>query len=81
MTVREVLQWAGIGGREEMETNSAKEINRICSRENGRKALGKFQQHKGLGTDGFDGYLIKNATQEVQDIYHEVIKDILMEGD
>eukprot|EP00965_Chrysotila_dentata_P091755 3029556-Pleurochrysis_carterae.AAC.1 len=31
--------------------------------------------------DGFDCYLVKNATEEVQDIYHEVIKDILLEED
>eukprot|EP00965_Chrysotila_dentata_P225765 6194971-Pleurochrysis_carterae.AAC.1 len=71
-TVREVLEWVGIGGGKWTETNRTEEIDRICSKENGMKAMGKFQQHKGLGTDGFDGYLIKNATQEVQDIYHQV---------
>eukprot|EP00965_Chrysotila_dentata_P181383 5986871-Pleurochrysis_carterae.AAC.2 len=41
----------------------------------------RFQQHKGLGSDGFDGYLIRNAPQQLQDIYHEVIKDILVQED
>eukprot|EP00965_Chrysotila_dentata_P053670 1780488-Pleurochrysis_carterae.AAC.4 len=43
--------------------------------------MGRFQQHKGLGSDGFDGYLIRNATQDIQEIYHEVIKEILTEED
>eukprot|EP00965_Chrysotila_dentata_P198793 6179025-Pleurochrysis_carterae.AAC.1 len=81
-TVKEVLKWVGIERGEETEKNRTEEINRICSRENDKKALGKFQQHKaGLGTDGFDGYLIKNATEEVQDIFHKVMKDILLEED
>eukprot|EP00965_Chrysotila_dentata_P210301 6185814-Pleurochrysis_carterae.AAC.1 len=43
--------------------------------------MGKFQQHKGLGSDGFDRYIIKNAPHDVQELYHQVIKDILtMEG-
>eukprot|EP00965_Chrysotila_dentata_P129715 4288442-Pleurochrysis_carterae.AAC.1 len=64
-----------------MKKNRTEEIGRICPREKGDRALEKFRQHKGLGTDGFDGYLIRNATQEIQDIYHETIKGILTEED
>eukprot|EP00965_Chrysotila_dentata_P161299 5326548-Pleurochrysis_carterae.AAC.1 len=49
--------------------------------ENGRRAIEKFQQHKGLGSDGFDGFLIRNAPHEIQDLYHQVIKDILVTED
>eukprot|EP00965_Chrysotila_dentata_P113004 3733781-Pleurochrysis_carterae.AAC.1 len=44
-------------------------------------ALWKFQQHKGLGSDGFDGFLIRSAPQELKSTYHEVIKDILVQED
>eukprot|EP00965_Chrysotila_dentata_P079187 2611184-Pleurochrysis_carterae.AAC.1 len=65
-TVREMLQWLGIG---------------ICTNENGKVALRKFQQHKGLGSDEFDGYLIRNAPQQLQTTYHEVIRGILVQED
>eukprot|EP00965_Chrysotila_dentata_P245260 6206454-Pleurochrysis_carterae.AAC.2 len=64
-----------------MEKDREEEINRICTKEKGKTAFGRMQQHKGLETEGFDGYLIRNATQEMQDIFHEVIKDILLEKD
>eukprot|EP00965_Chrysotila_dentata_P097061 3208342-Pleurochrysis_carterae.AAC.2 len=80
-TVKEVLEWLGVGGNTEKRKNKTEEVDRICTREGGRIALGKFHSHKGLGIDGFDGYLIRNATQEIQDIYHEVIKDILIQED
>eukprot|EP00965_Chrysotila_dentata_P103947 3432277-Pleurochrysis_carterae.AAC.1 len=57
------------------------EIDRICTKEKGRSALRKFQQHKGLGSDGFDGFLIRNAPRYLQDTYHEVIRDILVQED
>eukprot|EP00965_Chrysotila_dentata_P159532 5270240-Pleurochrysis_carterae.AAC.1 len=57
------------------------EINRVCTSEKGKTALRRFQQNKGLGTDGFDGFLIRNAPQDLQSIYHEVIKDILIQED
>eukprot|EP00965_Chrysotila_dentata_P052459 1740456-Pleurochrysis_carterae.AAC.1 len=57
------------------------EIDRICTKEKGMSALRKFQQHKGLGSDGFDGFLIRNAPQHIQDTYHEVIRDILVQED
>eukprot|EP00965_Chrysotila_dentata_P076726 2533141-Pleurochrysis_carterae.AAC.1 len=44
-------------------------------------ALRRFQQHKGLGSDGFDKFLIRNAPQEWHDIYHETIKDVLVQED
>eukprot|EP00965_Chrysotila_dentata_P145697 4812908-Pleurochrysis_carterae.AAC.1 len=44
-------------------------------------ALRRFQQHKGLGTDGFDGFLVRNAPKEWQDIYHDAIMDILVQED
>eukprot|EP00965_Chrysotila_dentata_P183696 6065230-Pleurochrysis_carterae.AAC.1 len=44
-------------------------------------ALRKFQQHKGLGSDGFDGFLIRNAPQLLQVAYHETIRDILIQED
>eukprot|EP00965_Chrysotila_dentata_P007919 257883-Pleurochrysis_carterae.AAC.1 len=80
-TVKEVLEWMGIGGDTGRRTDRIKEVDRICTRERGKVALGKLQSHKGLGKDGFDGYLIRNATQELQDTYHEVIKDILKQED
>eukprot|EP00965_Chrysotila_dentata_P237654 6202042-Pleurochrysis_carterae.AAC.1 len=80
-TVREVLEWAGVGGNIEEGKDRKEEVDRICTSERGSIAMGKFQSHKGLGTDGFDGYLIRNATQELQNIYHEVIKDILKHED
>ena len=43
--------------------------------------LRRFQQHKGLGLDGFDGFLIRNAPQQLQNTYHEVIRDILVQED
>eukprot|EP00965_Chrysotila_dentata_P167372 5527137-Pleurochrysis_carterae.AAC.1 len=80
-TVKEVLEWMGVGGDMGERVDRIKEVDKICTRERGKVALGKFQSHKGLGSDGFDGYLIRNATQELQDIYHEVIKDILKQED
>eukprot|EP00965_Chrysotila_dentata_P097856 3235405-Pleurochrysis_carterae.AAC.1 len=44
-------------------------------------ALRRFQQHNGLGADGFDGFLIRNAPQQLQDAYHEVIRDIVLRED
>eukprot|EP00965_Chrysotila_dentata_P135376 4475923-Pleurochrysis_carterae.AAC.1 len=44
-------------------------------------ALRKFQQHKGLGSDGFDGLLIRNAPQHLQVLYHDVIEEILEQED
>eukprot|EP00965_Chrysotila_dentata_P060304 1998925-Pleurochrysis_carterae.AAC.1 len=34
-----------------------------------------------LGSDGFDGFLIRNAPQHLQDTYHEVIRSILVQED
>eukprot|EP00965_Chrysotila_dentata_P085204 2811201-Pleurochrysis_carterae.AAC.1 len=79
-TVREMLQWLGIGG-ETVKKDRREEINEICTKEKGRSALQKFQQHKGLGSDGFDGFLVRNAPPHIQDTYHEVIKDILVQED
>eukprot|EP00965_Chrysotila_dentata_P185905 6137636-Pleurochrysis_carterae.AAC.1 len=76
-TVRGVLKWLGLGSSGQTCEDRIEEINKICAKENGKRAMGKFQQHKGLGSDGFDGYLIKNAPQEIQEIYHQVITDIL----
>eukprot|EP00965_Chrysotila_dentata_P161614 5337836-Pleurochrysis_carterae.AAC.1 len=75
-----MLHWLGIGG-EAIRKDRMDEINRICTKEKGRSALRKFQQHKGLGSDGFDGFLIRNAPQYLQDTYHEVIRDILIQED
>eukprot|EP00965_Chrysotila_dentata_P115642 3821710-Pleurochrysis_carterae.AAC.6 len=80
-TVKEVLRWLGLGGSERRRGDRLEEIDRICTKENGRRAMGKFQQHKGLGSDGFDGYLIKNAPDEVQELFHRIIKDILITED
>eukprot|EP00965_Chrysotila_dentata_P199225 6179254-Pleurochrysis_carterae.AAC.1 len=63
MTVREVLKWIGIGGEGTTKKNRTEEIDRICTVEKGRRALRKFQQHKGLGTDGFDGYLKRRQSK------------------
>eukprot|EP00965_Chrysotila_dentata_P110874 3664373-Pleurochrysis_carterae.AAC.1 len=79
-TVKEMLHWLGIGG-ETMKKDRVEEINRICTKDKGSTALRKFQQHKGLGSDGFDGFLIRNAPRQLQDIYHEVIRDILLKED
>eukprot|EP00965_Chrysotila_dentata_P210699 6186042-Pleurochrysis_carterae.AAC.3 len=79
-TVKRVLRWVGlVEGSKGLTKDRKAETNRIYTNENGKIALGKYQQHKGSGTDGFDGYLTRNAIPEVQDIYHEVIKDILVE--
>eukprot|EP00965_Chrysotila_dentata_P259284 6213507-Pleurochrysis_carterae.AAC.3 len=80
-TVREVLRWLGLGVSGQARGDRIDEINRICTTENGRRAMGKFQQHKCLGSDGFDGYLIKNAPQAIQELYHQVIKNILVAED
>eukprot|EP00965_Chrysotila_dentata_P037807 1257168-Pleurochrysis_carterae.AAC.6 len=80
-TLREMLQWLGIGGGEAAGKERAEEIDRISTKEKGTMALRKFQQHKGLGSDGFDGYLIRNASEELHHTYHEVIKDILVQED
>eukprot|EP00965_Chrysotila_dentata_P132581 4384129-Pleurochrysis_carterae.AAC.1 len=64
-----------------METDRTKEIDRICTKEKGKMALRKFQQHKELGSDGFDGFLIRNAPQPLQNTYHEIIRDILVQED
>eukprot|EP00965_Chrysotila_dentata_P046727 1551600-Pleurochrysis_carterae.AAC.1 len=69
-----------IGG-EEIDKNRSEEIDRICTEEKGKAALRRFQQHKGLGSDGFDGYLIRNAPQQLQNTHHGVIKDILIQED
>eukprot|EP00965_Chrysotila_dentata_P072294 2389319-Pleurochrysis_carterae.AAC.1 len=69
-TVKEVLHWLGIGGNA-IKKNRMEEINRIYTKEKGESALREFQQHKGLGSDGFDGYLIRNAPQHLQATYHE----------
>eukprot|EP00965_Chrysotila_dentata_P080824 2667686-Pleurochrysis_carterae.AAC.1 len=50
-TVKEVLRWLGMGGTSRPKENRMDVINRICTPVNGRRALGKFQQHKGLGSD------------------------------
>eukprot|EP00965_Chrysotila_dentata_P226326 6195330-Pleurochrysis_carterae.AAC.1 len=60
-TVREVLHWLGIREARTAGRDRTEEIDRICTSEKGRMALRKFQQHKGLGSDGFDGFLIRNA--------------------
>eukprot|EP00965_Chrysotila_dentata_P258882 6213373-Pleurochrysis_carterae.AAC.2 len=65
-TVREVLHLLGIRREETIETDRTKEIDRICTKEKGESALRRFQQHKGLGSDGFNGYLIRNAPQQMQ---------------
>eukprot|EP00965_Chrysotila_dentata_P022509 745173-Pleurochrysis_carterae.AAC.3 len=80
-TLKKVLVWMEVGEATGKSTDRTREVDRICTRERGRMALRKFQSHKGLGTDGFDGYLIRNATQELQDTYHEVIKEILKQED
>eukprot|EP00965_Chrysotila_dentata_P206734 6183709-Pleurochrysis_carterae.AAC.7 len=80
-TVKEVLEWLGVGGETEERQDRKGEVDRICTSERSSIALGKFQSHKRLGTDGFDCYLIRNATEEIQDIYHEVIKDVLKQED
>eukprot|EP00965_Chrysotila_dentata_P247191 6207606-Pleurochrysis_carterae.AAC.1 len=80
-TAKNVLRWVGIGGGEAKRKNRAGKIERISTKESSKTALGIFQQHKGLGTDEFDGYLIRNATQELQGMYHEVIKDIVVRED
>eukprot|EP00965_Chrysotila_dentata_P225342 6194694-Pleurochrysis_carterae.AAC.2 len=80
-TVKEVLRWLGLDSNERTKEHRVEEINRICTIEDGRRALEKFQQHKGLGSDGFDGYLIRNAPLEVQELYHQTIKDILISED
>eukprot|EP00965_Chrysotila_dentata_P040499 1343305-Pleurochrysis_carterae.AAC.1 len=70
-TVKEVLEWRRVEGDTGKREKIIMEVDRICTRERGCVALGKFQSHKGLGSDGFDGDLIRNATQELQDTYHE----------
>eukprot|EP00965_Chrysotila_dentata_P131985 4363654-Pleurochrysis_carterae.AAC.1 len=65
-TIREVIHWLGITRARVEGKDRAEEINRVCTREKGRMALRKFQQVKGLGSDGFDGFLIRNASQELQ---------------
>eukprot|EP00965_Chrysotila_dentata_P262533 6214596-Pleurochrysis_carterae.AAC.4 len=49
-TVREVLRWLGLRGSRQTGEDRMEEISRICTKENGRRAMGKFQQHKGLGS-------------------------------
>eukprot|EP00965_Chrysotila_dentata_P061472 2035901-Pleurochrysis_carterae.AAC.1 len=80
-TVREVLQWLGIRREEPIEKDRTEKVDRICTKEKGRSALRRFQQHKGLGIDGFDGYLVRNAPEQLQDLYHEVIRNILIQED
>eukprot|EP00965_Chrysotila_dentata_P152894 5053925-Pleurochrysis_carterae.AAC.1 len=80
-TVREVLQWLEIRGARTEGKDRTGEINIICTREKGSMALRRFQQHKGSGSDGFDGFLIRNAPQEWHDIYYETIKDVLVQED
>eukprot|EP00965_Chrysotila_dentata_P070624 2335072-Pleurochrysis_carterae.AAC.1 len=79
--VKDVLRWLGIKRVEAREKDRKEEINRICTTQKGKLALSRFQQNKGLGTDGFDGFLIRNAPLEWQDIYHETITDILVQED
>eukprot|EP00965_Chrysotila_dentata_P203904 6182017-Pleurochrysis_carterae.AAC.2 len=68
-TVKEILRWIGLGGCEQTRKDRREEISKIfILTEHGRRALGRFQQHKGLGSDGFDGYLLRNATQDIQKI-------------
>eukprot|EP00965_Chrysotila_dentata_P256409 6212529-Pleurochrysis_carterae.AAC.1 len=80
-TLSEVIHWLGIKRVRVERKDRKEEINRICTNEKGRTALRKFQQNKGLGSDGFDGFLIRNAPQDLQSTYHEVIKDILIQED
>eukprot|EP00965_Chrysotila_dentata_P069534 2296837-Pleurochrysis_carterae.AAC.1 len=68
-------------GGKKIDKDRSEEIDRICTEEKGRAALWRFQQHKGFGSDGFDGFLIRNAPQQLQNIYHEVIKGILIQED
>eukprot|EP00965_Chrysotila_dentata_P179410 5924986-Pleurochrysis_carterae.AAC.1 len=80
-TLKETLQWLGIRGGGATEKDRTEEINRICTKEKGKMALREFQQHKGLGSDGFYGFLIRNAPQQLQNTYYEVIRDILVQED
>eukprot|EP00965_Chrysotila_dentata_P108754 3592909-Pleurochrysis_carterae.AAC.2 len=64
-----------------MEKNRTEEIERICTKEKGKLALRRFQQHKVLGSDGFDGFLTRNAPQQLQNTYHKAIRDILVQED
>eukprot|EP00965_Chrysotila_dentata_P213544 6187681-Pleurochrysis_carterae.AAC.2 len=80
-TVREILHWLGKGEGGAIKKNRTDEIDRVCTKEKGKLALKRFQQHKGLGSDGFDGYLIRNAPQQLQNSYHEVVRDILIQED
>eukprot|EP00965_Chrysotila_dentata_P108821 3595017-Pleurochrysis_carterae.AAC.3 len=74
-----MLHWLGIEGGGAIEKDRTEEIDTICTKEKGKLALRKFQQHKEFGSDGFDGYLIRNAPQQLQNTYHEVIRDILVQ--
>eukprot|EP00965_Chrysotila_dentata_P061475 2035998-Pleurochrysis_carterae.AAC.1 len=50
-TVREMLQWLGIGGEGTAREDRTRVIDKICTTEKGKAALRKFEQHKGLGSD------------------------------
>ena len=73
--VRELLGWL-----KEYPEDKRGELNLekdVFSWEECEKAINKIKKGKGLGTDGFDGYLLREGPDELRRMFHTIIKGII----
>ena len=82
--VKELLRWATAAGRVPCEGEGEERgvewvAAELCSWKACVRAIGGFQEGKGLGIDGFDGYLVKKAEEPVWREYHRILQRIVRE--
>ena len=73
--VRELLAWL-----KEYPSEGRKHVNvakDICTWEACKKAINGAKPGKGLGPDGFDGYLLRQGPEELQKLYHGILINIV----
>ena len=75
VAVRNILKWLRDSPEERQEATDV--ATEILTWEEFEKAVRKCEKGKGLGTDGFDGYLLRLAPEGVQRRYHRTLQQIV----
>ena len=75
-TCREVMNFIR-ESKAERHVNVAEEL---CTWPACKRAIAGFKKGKGLGVDGFDGYLVRLLPETMQRQYHRILQGVVREG-
>ena len=53
-----------------------RQLEELCAWQEGEKAIRGFKKGKGVGVDGFDGYVLRVMGAEMHRIFWETLRDI-----